>query len=202
MKIFTMYMYKPKTTQYAVYICIRIRFLPRIHCANKQLTTEPFIIGRPTPAEIHKITNIYMHVDTMAAICFSEMQRHFKGEWQFYIRWLLMRHLDLQILLSASYREKAENKTTLQNSRFGAWHTGQKRSQKNFWLFSWIIRAKQQAGMLPVEVMEKGHFTDKRSVHGASHIVIFTHFPSSFSSNILIIGDIFQAVSLESRHVG
>lgn len=136
MKIFTMYMYKPKTTQYAVYICIRIRFLPRIHCANKQLTTEPFIIGRPTPAEIHKITNIYMHVDTMAAICFSEMQRHFKGEWQFYIRWLLMRHLDLQILLSASYREKAENKTTLQNSRFGAWHTGQKRSQKNFWLFS------------------------------------------------------------------
>lgn len=46
--------------------------------------------------------------------------------------------------------------------------------------------------MLPEEVMEKGRFTDKRTVHGASHIVVLTGFPSSFGSNTRIIGDSFK----------
>lgn len=111
-----------------------------------------------------------------------------------------MRHLDLQILFSASYREKAENKTTLRIADLEP-DTQDRREVRKILTVQLNHQSKAAGRNAAVEVMEKGHFTDKRSVHGVSHVVIFTHFPSSFSSNILIIGDIFQAVSLESRHV-
>lgn len=142
-----------------------------------------------------------MHVDTVAAICFSEMQRHFKGEWQLYIRRLLMALLDLQILFSASWRGKAENKTTLQNSRFGAWHTGQKRSQENVGCSAESSGQSSRRECCQRRWWGKG---TSQSSELCTALAILSFYPFSFIIRFKHTnhGRSLQAVSVESRHEG